>query len=702
MSRWMAVALVAAQLLAVPVAAQGEGDAGGGARMAVDDPAGDTQGPLPKEGAGHLDLVHAEAAALEEGLAFWVTVASLQADAAAIAGWELWLAFEYRGVRYDLVLLPTETTVDRPDEVDRIAFGDIDGQLWRMSDAKVLGPVVTFADPPSRTFNATVPWDLIVEPGGNSPNPGEPVRLVEAASAWTPLLLGTPHNPFIVSGAEPFVTGDRAPFPDGSFLSVPGAIGDLSLATPLATRFSNGEATTLHWPVEVTNHGGRDLDATLSLSAPGGEGRAPPGVRLGPGESKVVNVYVTLPFAHDHGSQRSFQLTVDSGSGDRATLALGVDYPAIPQPAGHHPDLWLHGNVERFADALPLYGEHWMNTAEEDERSNAAQVGGDTGTCPNSPTQPLGGKTEAGTLWTFRLDPGLRMGLDARLGETASLDVTLIGAAAVPSGTLHGRLLLGSTAPDHDISTFEENLTTVVSVPVEATPGPSQVPVHLELPIPPELDLVMPSRDETLLLALLLCLDAPAPTSFAVSAASMFATLFDAQPYSLATGGHLRLPLDEYHDAIPIAGDGLGVQLSVVDPVRRAAPGAVLLWRPTVEFADGADGTFAVRLFGSAAGHARLLTEPRLPAQDTQLAVTFTVPDEAAGTVLDLLVDVTDETDPARSAALRLSVLVDPSATEDDSEELAGLGPTEKESPALPLVALLSLAFVAWRRRARL
>ena len=704
----MAATVALAILVALPAAHAQDAPSDPSTTLAIDDPVGDTEGPLATEGAGHLDLTRAQVDAGQDGLAFRVTVASLQTDSSGMAGWELWLAFDYRGARFDLLVEPTSTTVDPPEEVDRIVFGDASAWLWRWAnadDGERVAPLQAFADVATRTFNTTVPWEMVIEPGGNSPSPGEPVRLLEVASAWTPSVLGGPHNPFIVSGTgreEALVTGDRAPFPDGTFLSVAGAVGDLSLATPLATRFSNGEATTMHWPVEVGNKGGRELDVTLTLDAPGGEGRAPPGVRLGPGEMKAVNVYVTLPFAHDHGAVRTFTLTASSGTGDRAKLSLGVDYPAIPQPAGHHPDLWLHGSMRTIGGTVPFLGNGWMNTAETDERSNAPHVAGDQGVCPGSPSQPLGGSLEWGTQWSFGLDPGLRMGLDGRLDQTASLDVTLLGKAAVPAGTLHARLALGHRDYSIEADLFQDNESVIASAAIPATPGPMAVPVHLDLPMPPELDLVAPSRDNDVRLVLLFCPDAPAPAGIVVAGAATFAAFVDAQPYSILTGGHLRLPLEEYHDAIPVSGAGQGLALSVPDAVRRAAPGSTVLWQPSLDVSDGVQGTLAVRLFGAAAGQADLLAPSRISSDDTLLPVSIVVPDEPAGTLLDLLLDVTDEADPARSVALRLSVLVDPAATSDDASLAAGLQPEAKESPGVPalaLVGLLALLALASRRR---
>src|SRR5688500_15226310 len=192
MVQWVAVALALAVAVLQAPPASAQDAAGPEGWVAVDDPAGDTQGPTPKEGAGFLDVTRAEAAATEAGLEVRVTVASLQTDPLAITDWELWLAFEYRGARFDAVVLPTTTTVDRPDEADQILFGDIRAFLWDAVDGEQVAPLATAADVPGRTFNATVPWELIVEPGGNSPSSGEAVRIVEGASAWTPILLGTP------------------------------------------------------------------------------------------------------------------------------------------------------------------------------------------------------------------------------------------------------------------------------------------------------------------------------------------------------------------------------------------------------------------------------------------------------------------------------------------------------------------------------
>lgn len=664
--------------------------------LALDDAAGDTQGPAPAEGAGFADLIHVDVTVARETLDVRFAVANLDTRAAAPLGWEMWLAVEYRGSRLDAVIRASFDSVVLPPEQQDDLFGTDRLTVYRMDgDAERLDDVPAYADAASRSFNATVPLGLLTDPSGFHPRPGEPLRILEAATFWSPIGLGTPHNPFVTSGPGSMVQGatDSAAFEDGTTVSIPGAMGDLSLGTPLAIRYSNGEATTFHWAVEVANQGDRTLDVDLGLETRGLEARMPPGVRLGPGENRTVAIYVTVPFRHDHGSSLRFPLVASAGTADRASLQLGVDYPTIPQPAGHHPDLYLHGRTYPVLDtAVRLSGDAWMNTAEQDERAEETLFSSGLLSCPG-PQGAVNGGFGAGLFWRFPLDPGLRIGLDGRVGEAGTLDLTFEGP--MPSAKLYARLVLEAVdAPQVEIFA---NATDPYRTEVVTAAGAGPTALALPLPIPPELDLVPPGGKSNLALAVLLCPE-PAPVGFALAAVHPFVALF--RPLVAITAGHAVLPLDEYHDAIPVLGAGDGLTLSVTDPVRRAAPGSTVLWRPALDVAEGTGGPLAVRLFGNAAPHARLLAEPRVIAQDTVLPVALTVPDEPAGTILDLLLDVTDEADPARSAAVRLSVLVDPAATADDSDLAAGLAPQPKESPGPTAVALGALLLlVAWPRR---
>ncbi len=701
MRRSWAVALLVT--LAFPWTAEAQADPATGQAAepwVVEDPTGDTTGPIPAQALGFVDIVRGEAVVGESDLDVRIAVADLQLDGAGSVGWEMWLSFEYRDAAFDLVLFPISTTSPATPDLERILYGPVEARLYRMGESPQVVATFPFGvDPTSRTFNATLPWSL-VDSGGFAPRPGEPVRLVGFGSEWSGTGLGTAHNPDPLELPRP-KGGDAAPFPDGTVATLPGAVGDLSLGTPQAVRYSNGEATTLHWPVEVTNHGSRDLDIRLEVTGRDGEARAPPGLRLEAGENRTVNVFATVPFSHQHGASRRFLLTADSSQGDRATLTLAVEYPAIAQPAGHHDTVWLHGAEEPFAGPLALPLDFWMNAAEEDSRGSAARLAGiDFWECPDA--GELGPDyLSMGPEWIFRLDPALRIGLDARMGEVSRLDVTLAGEAALPPGTVYARaLLVGPSAPGEEPGFGNFTDPDVAVVPVAASTSP--VGVHLEFPLPASLDLVAPSTTENLGLLVLFCPDLPGPAAFGLTTAAAFGSFFRS-PLFLLAGGRWTLPLDEYHDAIPVTPNAEGLALSVGDPVRRAAPGATVLWRPTLSFPEGDTARYAVRLFGSGAASARLLGGDEVTAgkDPVEVPVAFTVPDEAPGTVLDLLLEVTDVKDPLHTVALRLQAIVDPTAAADDAAAASALEASEeKESPALPMgLALAALALVAARRR---
>lgn len=526
----------------------------------VEDPVGDLEGFVPAEGAGFVDLVRGEVVPQEAGLGLRATVADLSMDAVSGLQWELWLSFDYRGVPFDLAIF-AQTSAPLPQEARWAMWGDPSATLYRMDgDSPVLVEMVPAAlDAATATWNTSLPWHIL-EADGHSPQPGEALRLRGVAALWDATLTGSPHQAFPIRSTGTSVL-DTAAFPEGTFLQVPGAVGDLALATPLPVRSSNGEATTFHWPVEVINRGARDLEVALALDPDGADARWPQSLRVPAGANATVNVFVTVPFAHQHGATRSFPLTARSDGGDVAVLRLGVDYPAIAQPAGHHPDLYLHGGVRHLLgnDALPIdSGLPWMNTLEEDPAGTASLIAPREDNCPRGPdvpapppVGPFEPPTDFGSFWSIPLQPALAIGLDGRVGEAATLDLELVAEAAMPPGRLYGRLTRTSESFDGFGPFFNRTDPFRAEAGIAALPGPGRVSLHLDLPMPPSLDLVPPSRNENLLLALIVCLDTPVPAGHAPTLANSFAGILAHSAYALGTGGHLRLAVDEYHDVVP-------------------------------------------------------------------------------------------------------------------------------------------------------
>jgi hypothetical protein len=697
MLRWVAVAALVLGGISIPA---GSAQADDSLRFAVDDPAGDAG--QAAAAAGFADIVHAEAVALEDRLDLRIQDASLDSDPVVYyAGSEVWLTFEYRGTSFDAVITTTSHQLSTP--ADRYLFGETEAHLYRGSGDSftALGILASGLDAGARTYNATVPWTAVVDSSDFSPRPGEPVHLVGMRSFYSPLP-STMHRGFISTDGKaiyaPMAT-DSADFPDGTAFTVPGSVGDLSLATPMAVRYSNGEATTMQWPVEVANHGARDLDVALTMATgPGADARLPESVQVPAGGSKTVSVYATLPFAHEHGSKRVFPLTASTPFGDRTTLQLTVEYPAVPQPAGHHPDLYLHSRAYRIAGQPSLPGPLWMNALEDDPAADGTPEAGGLGMCPTGDGL-AGNAKDSGELWEIELDPGLRIGLDGRVGEMAMVDLTLASQVLVLPGAVYARFELLNTT-GHPYPPFELASGSVGQGSV-AAPAPTAA-VHLEVPMPPELDLVPPSLHDNLALAVVYCPTMPTAATLAVMGALGFVDIL--HPVIALSGGHLTLPLNEYHDIIavePGAGPTLGVDQAVV----HARSGATVLWRTSATFRDGDASTYAVRLLGSGAPQAKLHASDRVraAADAVALPVSLVVPDGPAGQVVEVVLDVTSTTDPGDTAALRLAVLLDPASTVDQAGDVAALGADHhKASPApsvLFFVAALVLAALAVRRR---
>lgn len=690
MRGWLALGLLVLQF-AVPGSAQ-ESDQ---PQFSLEDPVGDV-GPAAAT-SGFVDIVKAWASVGEAALAFTVEVASVDFDGQCIAtGCEIWITIGYRDDLFDAVLDVTGHDLSTP--ADQFLWGNVSAILFRAQGEGFvrLGDLNSTRDVAAKTFSAEIPWGLIESVDGFPARPGEPIRILGAGSYFSPHY-GTPHNPFITRPpAETVVAADLATFPDGSIATVPGAIGDLSLATPLAVRYSNGEATTIHWPIEVANHGDSARDVALSMPATDFDARLPESVHVPANSHRTVSVYVTLPFAHQHGTERKFPLTATTANGDRTTLHLAVHYPKTPQPSGHHPDLYLHASALRL-DGAPLPANSWMNADPEDAASNVADIPSRSEPCPGAGTTPLGGADHFGAQWLFPLAPGLRIGLDGRIEETASLDVNLVGVAALQAGNLHATLVLDSQFT-RTYNPFA-NESRYGTTPIQATTGPANVAVHIDIPMPPDLDLLPPTARDNLWLAVIYCVNEAAPLSIPEGLVTILTAFYGITPYKLATGGHLRLPLNEYHELLPVNQD-IGPILTVAEPVLRAPAGATVLWKPTVTFQG--DGEYHVRLLGVGAPAATLHGDHHLKASNApvELAVSLVVPDGPAGQVTDLVIDVTNTLDPSDSGALRLAVITDPTATLDQSQEVAGLTVT-KDSP-LPswMVTLaLGLGLLAFRRR---
>ena len=588
--------------------------------------------------------------------------------AAPLAAWEFWLEARYRGDTFHFVI---DTALGAfPDPEAPGTYADTTtAALYRLDDGAWVKLHQGFgqADPTNDIWSATYPLATMAAKDGFVPGPGEPIEFLEVV-AYFDEGAGSSHE-YPREGAnipqQNLAGGDQATFPVNSVLALAGASSSaLTLATPMPVRFSNGEATTYHWPVSVTNTRTGAMDVVLEATAPPEvELRLPEVVHLDAGQARIVDVYATVPFSHQHGGQRIIEVIATTGP-DQATIPLTVQYLEVPQPAGHHPTLFLHADNAGGGDS----GMTWLDTLEEPVRYFDAQMNLGPQICKDGDT----GQNTVG--FYMPLDPALLIGIDGRLGEAAKFTGTFDFPAPVRGGFLAAHLKVYDTLhPDEwlniDDATARHPLTMGAS---------GSIDVELDLALPPELDLLAPGAGKNFALHFALCGDGTADLAAVPNK--------DLIP-KLAHGARIEMPLDEYHDVLPLA-VGNGPTLSVQDAKLRAPQGSTVQWLVHV---DGSK-SYDVDLFGVSKGLASITQS------GDDVTVNLAVPHDARdGDVLEVVVSVTERGDDLLSAATRLVVTVDPTAPAPAT--LGGPGSKDTPAPGMLIVAVLAIALLCKRKR---
>lgn len=656
--------------------------------VSTTDAAGDAT--LQGAPAGFLDLLAANATLDAGNLTVLVQLADAEAAVApaiatAFLDHEYWIALRYRGEVFHAVVSPGLGQFPGPpgsppsdntegDLYRALPGGDPPWTLVASADGRY--------DAEAGSLSASFPLTALAASDGFVPGPGEPIE-VDAAVARFSEGPSSSHRAPSGSNAGALAGGDEAPFPPGSRLLVPGAVtANLALSTPLPIRFSNGEATTYHWPVSVVNRGTVALDATMAAAGDDQTVlRVPDRVQVPAGEARTVDLFATVPFTHIHGGSRAVDLVVRAGA-EQAAMRLEVRYLPVPQPSGHHPLLFLHSGYDGSPQTT------WLDTLEEPERPHDARMAFGPGGCV--PPGATAGVVASGDAYV--LDPPLAIGLAARAGEAARFEGVLdVGSVLAPSRLL-ARLALYNPLDfnaTHGVFLEQDAATAVLPVPLTTQPG--QIPFALDVPVPPEMRALPPGTGLNVVLHVVLC---PDNSPGFVDPNSM-ASVSDFGPAILA-GATVLLPLDEFHDTIPYSAAN-GPRLSVDEPDLRVRPGGKALWSVRV---DGEAGRYEAELFGAAADLAVLHAAEARPGET--VAVSLAVPADAKpGDFYEAIVSVHAGDDRLAASAIRLTATVDPAAG-DASADVARLAPPGKESPGptlLALLAALSLALVRLRRR---
>lgn len=619
-----------------------------------------------------LDLVESA-----DDLAFTLTLASTSST----MGVTRMIYFTWNGVAYRVY-----------SEVFSSEFGgSANGFAWleryEDEDYEAVGDVETAADATSITF--TVPRAYVLDRDERPPFRGGELAdvYVEARMCCQIRISGNGAQ------ATDLMPDDVAQGATFALALGEQATGNVRLEAPDPIRVSNGGATTFVFKIDLANKGEKDDEYELAIvDLPDGwNATVQSPVSVDGGEEKSLSVLASVPFEHKHGGFDSFNVTAVStrDPGSRATTRLGVVHTPIPQPAGHHPDLFLHARPfeggffgEVFSTAFEM-ASGTMNT-------DSARADGEVETV----TQNWCGSDGCG--WFIPLEPALAMGLDFDLARTGTL-VGALSAGSTGEGTIAAQLFVYRQG-DEDW----ESVALAKSKPVPvALDMQSPAPFTMELVPTQEADYVPYAPDQNLYLEILLESDG--------------VQLFGEGPTSpslRASDFKLTLPLNEYHDRLTGFDEGESETLSLVadGPVEKAGrPGSTLAYAFTLENGGSEELAIDVDVAGTDAELGSLVpwgSVTLAAGESRKVTLAVGIPFEAAeGQVIEVIVFAHAEADPSIMALARTSTTVTLSeeATPDETDVVRQAQEEEnRDTPAaggLAALAVLALVAVAWNRR---
>ncbi len=460
------------------------------------------------------------------------------------------------------------------------------------------------------------------------------------------------------------------------------ASGNIELFTANPVRLTNGEAGSVVYSVTVRNQAAEPVDLVLSshdIPDTWITNHATT-MTLASASEATIPVVLTTTSAHRHGGQKVWQLRAEATTtSDQATLDLGLAYPTIPQPAGHHPTIYFHSAP---GDALSRPGP-WMNNAVTDPDPSAS----------DEPYPGLGGASSSGgeATWRFPLRPGLGLGLDFDLARVATFQSELESAQPLRAVIIDARLLkCPASATTSDACLASGLVLASGTQDLGSIDAATPVAVAVEMIVAAEADFLAFEKGANLLFALGLRSQTP----------------ILPQTITLAmVGSTLELPLFDYHDAVDVAFlSDASVSLALRGhSSRQANPGDTIVFDVTLVNSAETARTFAPRIASQYAAWAYWNTDSLIQVEAgsswTGQFVVRVPGDAIIGENVEffLLLGATDGS--ATELLQRVAVAVVADDVPDDAALVQSVA--AKKSPGMPVMALL-VGLAAWtasRRR---
>lgn len=581
----------------------------------------------------------------------------------------------------------------------------------------------TQTDTATQTLIFTVPRELITTAHGAPVQFGQTLANVSAEAIryytylWFPLGWDPTGGTYMYDRAPDTGVGTAYRMTKGLTVH-----GDLMLHSLDPIRTSNGESTTIVYALNLMNHGKRvqRIQVEASDLPAGWSVRVPTILELQPGDNVTFPVILSLPFTHDHGQTKTFEVRATSlgNATNWATVRLGVHWTTTPQPAGHHSKLWLHSQLldwdstHVFTSLFP-FRNTWMNPTEQeaDPRMDDANV---PAFFNNEVFELAFGLeppsvTEWTTEWWFPLSPGLLIGLDFDLSREATFSAKVLHKVPVTESRLNATLFYCDPA-EAGVETCTssglfggpwgwEPLASGTSPPRPAN-AQEVVPYEVSMRLNPKADLVPYQRGANLGLRIVLTTNLPANTIGPEPRPELVLKAGDART-------QLDLPLFEYHDPIEQFFENVGsLQLSSLVPFEKPLnPGRTAIFRFFLNNTGDAGEAVRLEVHGENAKWATLVGPADVtiaPGASRPIELAVDAPASARpGERAELFLIAQRQEDPLVVAALRLRATV-VEGTEIPDEEATLQEVTPQGSPGFELALLLgALAWVARRRAAK-
>lgn len=537
----------------------------------------------------------------------------------------------------------------------------------------------------------TVPRDDLLDSQGAAIRPGIPLREFYARS------LGNFYGLYFISiqqdgSAGFFDVYDQMPddgVPTGNFEAELGVqqTGHLRLDSPAPVRASNGEATTYVYDITLLSNADFVDDVNLAIvGAPSTwEVKLPAdSVRVDNGTFLHMPVLVTTPFAHEHGSFESFVVEARSARDPSAVgrVELGVRYTEIPQPAGHHSTLWFHSRenpsneITKTLDGVvggQRVARAYFNAVDGTEDPGDAQIQ----VRPNDGSSICIQADAPACMtyhWIVPLEPTLQMGLDFDINGTGELEIPFRANHLMQDVTVSAELYyerasgfgpndpMGSTEGQTYflLGTFEESQPQSISTGQTMTFTSTFTPA-------PQADYIPYDP-----------LGASMWMEVHLESHSSTTTLYAdgvVQP-TLAPGGEMTLPLNEYHDPV----DDLYNQLTDVSVTMESEQqqyvnsGETVLFEVRIENTGVVNDQFTVTVGGHNEEWATLLGDSSFSIRSQEsrrIVVAVTAPLASnQGDTVDLVLEAVSESDSNARALVRLFAEVDNTLDYDDQSHL--------------------------------